>query len=291
MEGRHHALPQRDRGAAAQATTAEVMERLAALEPSRLGRVMAAVVARLHGLASELHATPAEMRALVAFLTEVGHHADARRQEWVLLADVLGLSALIETQSAIRPPGATPNTMPGPFYRPDAPDLPAGATICRDGKGVPLEVRGRVLSLVGGPVADALVEVWQANGEGKYENQDPDLQPEFNLRGRFRTDAQGRFRFSSVMPKGYRLPGDGPVGQLMARLGLTLERPAHIHFRVTARGHETLTTHIFDRADPAIARDAIFGVKPELLADFGPAGGAGPRSLDLDLTLCALVQG
>ena len=95
-----------------------------------------------------------------------------------------------------------------------------------------------------------------------------------------------------IRDRGYALPSDGPVGRLIARLGLCLERPAHIHFRVSAEGHERLTTHIFDRADPAIGRDAIFGVKPELLADFRPAvGAADGRLLDLKLVLCPLRQG
>jgi len=116
-----------------------------------------------------------------------------------------------------------------------------------------------------------------------------DRQPEFNLRGRFRADPQGRFHFLTVKPKGYALPSDGPVGQLMSTLGLGLERPAHIHFRVSAEGFETLTTHIFDKLDPAIGRDAIFGVKPELLAEFRalPLNGKKRKhALELDLVLC-----
>lgn len=270
---------------------ADLAARLAAANGSRLNRTVAALAARLHGLAAEIGLAPAELRSLLSFLTEVGHHADARRQEWVLLADVLGLSSLVDTLHAPRPEGATPNTIAGPFYRTDAPDLPQGASLSRDGKGVPLTVSGRVAALDGGAIPGALVEVWHANADGKYENQEPDLQPEHNLRGRFRSDAQGRFGFRSIMPKGYALPGDGPVGRLMAALGLGLDRPAHLHFRVSAAGHERLTTHIFDRADPAIARDAIFGVKPGLLADFGPEGAAGGRALNLTLVLVPLRPG
>jgi protocatechuate 3,4-dioxygenase beta subunit len=130
--------------------------------------------------------------------------------------------------------------------------------------------------------------------DGLYENQEPDWQPEFNLRGRFRADAQGRFHFQTVKPKGYTLPSDGPVGQLVSALGLGLERPAHIHFRVSADGFETLTTHVFDRSDAAIDRDAIFGVKPELLADFRalpPQGGKRRHALDLSLVLCPRRHG
>jgi protocatechuate 3,4-dioxygenase beta subunit len=292
MDGRQDALRQGENPPGEHAITADFAARLAGLAPTRLGETVGALVTALQRLAAERGLSPAELRAAVSFLTEVGHHADARRQEWVLLADVLGLSSLVEDLAHPRPAGATPNTVAGPFYRADAPDLPPGASISRDGKGVPLAVRGRVTGLSGGALSGALVEVWQANGEGKYENQEPDRQPENNLRGRFRTDGLGRFWFRSVMPKGYALPADGPVGRLMAALGLSADRPAHVHFRVSAEGHERLTTHIFDRADPAIGRDAIFGVKPELLAEFPPAeGGAEGRTLDLTFVLCPRRQG
>ncbi|HLQ19309.1 MAG TPA: hydroxyquinol 1,2-dioxygenase, partial [Tabrizicola sp.] len=116
--------------------------------------------------------------------------------------------------------------------------------------------------------AEAEVEVWHANAEGRYENQDPDNQPEHNLRGRFTCDAQGRFHFRSIRPAGYALPDDGPVGQLARRIGLSLDRPAHIHFAVTAPGYRRLVTSIFDGSDPAIGRDALFAVKPGLIGDF-----------------------
>jgi hydroxyquinol 1,2-dioxygenase len=268
----------------------EFAARLDQAPPSRLGEAVGRLVGALQALTAELRITPEEMRIALGFLAEIGHYADARRQEWVLLADALGLSSLVDDMAHLRPAGATPNTLAGPFYRADAPDLPLGADLSRDGIGAPLWVRGRVVGLTGAGLGGALVEIWQANGEGKYENQEPDRQPEHNLRGRFRTDAQGRFGFRSVMPKGYALPADGPAGRLLTALGLSLERPAHLHFRVTAEGHERLTTHVFDRADPAIGRDAIFAVKPELLAAFSPAQ-AGARALELKLVLCPLRQG
>jgi hydroxyquinol 1,2-dioxygenase len=270
----------------------EFAERLAQSHPSRLNETLGALVLNLHRLVEELRLTPTELRAGIEFLTEVGHAADPRRQEWVLLADAMGLTALLEDLNRPRPAGATPGTVAGPFYRNDAPDMPLGANISRDGKGEPLSVRGQVTSLNGSPLSGAVIEVWHANAEGKYENQEPDHQPEHNLRGKFRTDNLGRFAFLSVMPHGYALPSDGPVGRLMHRLGMCLERPAHLHFRVSAKGHETLITHIFDKADAAVGRDAIFGVKPELLADFRAADSLAPgRMLDVNLVLCPQWQG
>jgi hydroxyquinol 1,2-dioxygenase len=202
------------------------------------------------------------LRAVIEFLTDVGHSADTRRQEWVLLADVIGVSTLVEDMHVCRPQGATPNTLAGPFYRADVPEVANGANLSRDGIGAPLDLQGRIVALDGAPVPAAMVEVWHANALGRYENQDPDL------RGRLRSDATGRFALTTIQPAGYALPEDGPVGRLLNGLGLRLERPAHIHFRVTAPGYDPLTTHVFDRDDPAITRDALFGVKPELLADF-----------------------
>jgi hydroxyquinol 1,2-dioxygenase len=240
-------------------------------------------IAHLHALVAETGATAADLQAVIGFLTDVGHATDAQRQEWVLLADVIGVSTLIEDQSHIRPPGATPNTVAGPFYRADVPDMADGADICRDGKGQPMAVALILRDLAGRAVQGAAVEVWQANGDGLYENQTPDLIPEHNLRGRFRSGADGAVRFRSVRPGGYILPSDGPVGRLMAMLGCAMTRPAHMHVRVTAPGYQTLTTHLFDAADPAVGQDALFGVKPGLLARI--AGDAAGWRLDHVLVL------
>ncbi len=121
--------------------------------------------------------------------------------------------------------------------------------------------------LDGRPVAGATVETWQASADGFYENQRPDEQPEFNLRGIFTTAEDGSFAYSSVKPSGYEIPRDGPVGRLIQALGISARRPAHLHFHVTAPGFETLTTQIFDRLDAALHADPLFGVKTELLAD------------------------
>lgn len=272
----------------------DLQRRLAMAAPSRLADSVALIAHQLHLLVAELHPTASEFRQALGFLTEVGHQTDHRRQEWVLLADVLGVSALVEEMNAHRPQGATPNTVTGPFYRADAPELPLGSDLSRDGKGERLRVSGQVTDVEGRGLPGAVIEVWHANAAGIYENQQPDCQPEFNLRGRLRADRKGRFDFLTVKPGGYALPSDGPVGRLMAALGCPLERPAHVHFRVTAPGHQTLTTHIFDRADPAIGRDAIFGVRPELLADFRAirtGTGAREHLLDVKLALCPLGPG
>ena len=241
----------------------------------RLAQRLSRVVAWVARLVEDEGIGRDDLRALIGFLTEVGHASDDRRQEWVLLADTLGITSLVEAQVAQRPPGATPNTIAGPFYRADAPVKCDGESMSIDGKGVPLALTLEVTDLDGEPVADARIEVWQANADGLYENQAPDLQPEGNLRGIYRAGADGRANVRTVRPKGYAIPHDGPVGALLARLGLSPHRPAHLHFRVSAPGFQTLTTHLFDGDDPALGTDPLFAVEPALVTRFArcPDGG------------------
>ena len=276
-------------GGDAMASMEALEARLAAVGQSRLVEAMGILAQHLHQILNTLRPTPAELRAFINFMTETGHHADARRQEWVLLADALGISSAVHDLNRPHRTGATPDTVCGPFYRPDTPEIALGQSICRDGRGEPMRVSGTARSLSGAGIGGALVEVWQANAEGLYENQEPDRQPEHNLRGRIRADQEGRFHFLSIKPAGYSLPVDGPVGRLLTVVGLPLERPAHINLRVSAEGFETLTTHVFDKADPAIGHDAIFGVRPELLAEFRAettGDGHGGHALDINLVLC-----
>lgn len=280
--------------ATAQSATAMLENLASRVTLNRDDRIVCALLASIghvHDIIQDLHPTPEEWGHVIGFLTEVGHSTEMRRQEWVLLSDVIGASALVQDLHSVRPKGATPNTLAGPFYRADVPAMADGATISRDGIGEPLRVAGQITGLDGQSVGGAVIEVWQANSQGVYENQQPDLQPEFNLRGRFTANEAGAFHFTTVCPRGYALPGDGPVGRLMARIGVTLQRPAHLHFRVTAPGFQTLTTHIYDRDDPQIGSDALFCVKPELLGDFRPRPDSkSPRTLDVRLCLAKTGQ-
>lgn len=260
----------------------ELRRRLAAGPSDRLAEAVGQIIDHAFQVLATLRPSPEELDAFVQFLTDVGYATDSRRQEWVLLTDIFGLADGILENGRRDAPGVTPSTLPGPFYRGDAPQLPLGANLCRNGAGNPLLVQGQVVGPDKDPLAGAEIEVWHANDTGRYENQDPDNQPEHNLRGRFIADAAGRFQFSTIRPGGYSLPDDGPVGRLARRLGLSLDRPAHIHFAVSARGHRRLVTAIFDGADPAIARDALFAVKPDLIGDFG-AGAAGILNVALIL--------
>ena len=167
-----------------------------------------------------------------------------------------------------KPSGASESTVLGPFHIADAPELPMGANICLDQKGEDMFIHGRILDTEGRPIAGAVLDVWQANDEGFYDVQQKGIQPDFNLRGVFRTGADGRYWFRAVKPKFYPIPDDGTVGKLLHALGRHPYRPAHLHYILKADGFETLTTHIFDPDDPYINSDAVFGVKESLLAEF-----------------------
>ncbi len=259
-------------------------ERFSVYPDSNLPQLIAAAVTHVHDLIKQFRPTQDEWRKVIAFLTEIGHTSDERRQEWVLLSDLIGASALVEEINTRRPKSATPNTIRGPFFRNDAPERASGSSISLDGIGEPLAVSVRVEDLDGLPISGAEVVTWQANAEGIYENQQPDLQPEHNLRGLFRTDAKGHFDYRSVVPSGYGVPDDGPVGRLLAEAGYPLRRPAHLHFVIRAKGFETITTHIYDAGDPHLSEDALFGVRPELVTCFEPADVEGKRGKAINLT-------
>ncbi len=247
--------------------TDTLLRQLESTPDKRLKQIMTSLVTHLHAFVREVGLTEPEWFQGIQFLTETGRMCDDKRQEFILLSDTLGVSILVDAITHAAAPGATEPTLLGPFYRVDAPDLPLGASIAGDTPGVPTFVSGRVAGLDARPIAGGLLDVWQGAPNGLYENQDPS-QPDFNLRGRFRTDAEGRYAFRTVKPVSYPIPVDGPVGQLLRTLGRQEYRPAHVHFIVSARGYETLTTHIFDAGDPYLEVDPVFGMKKSLVTQF-----------------------
>jgi len=252
-----------------EANSAEVVTgRNANAADPRLKQVMAAIIRHLHAAVKEIEPTEEEWLKAIMFLTETGHKSDDWRQEFILLSDVLGVSMLVDAINNRKPSGASESTVLGPFHLKGAPELPMGANICLDGKGEPMLVAGRILDTAGLPIDNARIDVWQANDEGFYDVQQKGIQPDFNLRGVFTTGPEGRYWFQGVKPKFYPIPADGPVGALLGALGRHPYRPAHLHYIISAPGHQPLTTHIFDPDDPYINSDAVFGVKQSLLARF-----------------------
>jgi hydroxyquinol 1,2-dioxygenase len=234
----------------------------------RFRGIMTILVRHLHAAVREAAITPEEWLAAIRFLTQTGQICSDWRQEFILLSDALGVSMLVDAINHARPQGATENTVLGPFYVSGAPRLQHGANISLDGKGEPVLMRGRVTDTQGRPIAGATLDVWQANEDGFYDVQQRGVQPEWNLRGLFETDTEGRYWFRSAKPRYYPIPDDGPVGKLLKALGRHPNRAAHLHFIVDAPGYDRVVTHIFAPDCPYLTEDAVFGVKRSLIAEF-----------------------
>jgi len=252
--------------------TGEVIRRLAATPDERLRTVMQALVRHLHAFVTEVRLTDAEWAAGIRFLTEVGQLSDQSRQEFVLLSDTLDVSTLVDlVNHGGEDEQLTETTILGPFYVPDSPWRDLGASMVEyDDGGEPAVLRGTVRSLSGQPIAGATLDVWQNAATGYYAVQQPDVQPATNLRGRYRSDADGRFHIRTVRPVPYPIPDDGPVGKLVAATGRHPWRAAHIHAIVSANGYLPVVTHVFDSQSDYLDSDAVFGVKQSLIRDFVP---------------------
>jgi hydroxyquinol 1,2-dioxygenase len=233
----------------------------------RFKEIADSLVRHLHAFASEVRLTEQEWFAGIDFLTRTGHITDDKRQEFILLSDVLGLSMLVVGINNRRPPEATESTVFGPFFVEGSPEFSNGDDIAGDAPGEPCFMEGRVVTLEGEPVAGALVEVWQADEDGFYDVQYADLD-RARGRGHLRTGEDGRFWFWSVKPEAYPIPADGPVGDLLAAGGRGPMRPAHVHFKIDAEGFQTLITHVFVEGDEHLDSDAVFGVRSHLIGPF-----------------------
>lgn len=248
--------------------TDAVVARLKDTENPRFRQVMTSLVKHLHAFAREVGLTEEEWFEGIKFLTATGKMCDDKRQEFILLSDVLGLSMMVVALNHKTPPGATEATVLGPFFAHGAPEFESGADL-RQGatmKGEDTYVTGRVLSTDGKPVPNAALDIWQAKADGIYDVQDPNA--EFELRGRVKANAKGEFAFKSYKPKFYSVPDDGPVGELLRATGNHKMRPAHMHAIVSAPGYQQVITHVFVDGDPYLDSDAVFAVKDSLIGKY-----------------------
>jgi protocatechuate 3,4-dioxygenase beta subunit len=246
---------------------AAVIDSFADTPDPRLRELLSCLVRHLHAFVRETEPSLPEWEYAIDFLTKTGQKCDDERQEFILLSDVLGISMLVETINNRKSGAATESTVLGPFHVVKSPVRELGDTIDLVGTGQPLLVRGRVLDASGAPVPGAQLDVWQANEQGFYDVQQPDVQPRTNGRGLFTADADGVYWFRTVVPSYYPIPTDGPVGKLLTATRRHPYRPAHIHFIVTAPGYRTLTTHLFVAGSEYIESDAVFAVKRSLISE------------------------
>ena len=233
----------------------------------RLKEIMTSLVRHLHAFLCEARPSEEEFEAGLRVLNSIGQATDDSHNEAVLYADVLGASTLIDLINNDGMQGETMSALLGPFYRGEAPVYENGDSIAHpDTPGVPLTLRGCVRSVEGDPIAGAALDVWQASPDGLYESQDPG-QVDYNLRGRFTTDEEGRYLFRSVKPAGYPVPMDTPTGDLLRAQNRTPMRPAHVHFIVSAPGCKSLITQIFSDTDEAMLNDVVFGAKRQIAGE------------------------
>jgi hydroxyquinol 1,2-dioxygenase len=259
--------------------TDAVIEQMSDTSDPRLKQIMEILVKHLHAFAREADLTPGEWIQGIGFLTAVGQKCSEFRQEFILLSDTLGFSALVNSLHDKRgtdTDGATKSSLLGPFYRKDSPVMEAGATIAtRPTQGMETCVYGKVTDTKGHPIAHASVEVWQPDEHGDYDLQKMDPS-EMDLRGRFHTDAQGRYCLRTICPVGYKIPLDGPVGDMIRAQGRHGWRPSHIHFLISAPGYREAVTALYIDGDAHIDSDTVFGTSDSLVVSVNKSDAASP---------------
>ena len=269
--------------------TQAVLARFSGTPDERLKELLTALVQHLHAFAREVKLTEKEWMQGIEFLTATGQMCDEKRQEFILLSDTLGLSMLMVAMNNDKPAGCTEPTVFGPFFMEDAPQYQLGDDVSNGATGEPCMVKGTIKGLDGKPVANALINVWQADADGNYDVQYAELaHPQ--ARGILHSDAEGRFHFKTILAEAYPIPTDGPVGAMLKATNNHPWRPAHLHFMIEAPGYERLITHVFRDHDQYLDSDVVFGVRSTLIADWIKHAD-GTYSLDYDFVLNPKSEG
>ncbi|KOS21969.1 Catechol 1 [Escovopsis weberi] len=259
-----------------QAFTQGVIDSMGPGTNPRLRFVMASFIQHIHDFAREVDLTMDEWLMGVELINQAGRMSDGKRNEGQTVCDVIGLESLVDditfrlaAKGAARAP--TESSILGPFWRADTPVRENGTTISFDTPedGEIVYMHGRVTGADGAPLPNATVDIWEASTNGLYEQQDPN-QVDCNLRGKFITDAEGRYSMYCLRPTAYGIPHDGPSWELLRLMDRHEMRPAHIHLMVSAPGHRTLITQIYDKDSKYLDSDATFAVKNSLVVKFQP---------------------
>lgn len=269
--------------------TQHVIDTIGPKTSPRNREVLSALIRHLHDFAREIELTVDEWMLGVHFVNSIGQISDNIRNEGQRISDVLGLESLVDeiAHKLVSENGADPtsSSILGPFWSPNAPFRELGGSIIQDPapNGHPTLMHGKVTDLVTGKgIPNAVFDIWQASSNGKYDFQDPQNQTDNNLRGKFRTDANGEYHFYCLKPTAYSLPTDGPAGVLLNLLDRHPMRPAHIHLMITAPDYKPVTTQIFPSDDPYLTTDTVFAVKDDLVVEFKPRSGDPKAQLDLE---------
>lgn len=259
--------------------TEAVLDAYQNIADPRLREIMLSLISHLHAFARDVHLTEEEFQQAVGYLVRLGQLTNDTHNEAVLMSGSLGFSTLIcLLNNGNRGQTETTANLLGPFWRMNSPRTENGGSIIRSPTpGAPLFVNCVVRDQQGRPIAGAEVDVWHSSPEGLYEQQD-ETQADMNLRGKFTTDAKGRFGFRSVRPAGYPIPVDGPVGELLRAAGRHNMRPAHLHFLIFKDGFKTLISQVYVKGDPHLDTDVQFGVTRALVGDYVRHDGGAPAT-------------
>jgi len=270
----------------------------------RTKQIVRRLLSDLFRAIEDLNITPDEYWAGVAYVNALGTSSEAG-----LLSPGLGVDRFLDMRmdaadAALGIDNVTPRTIEGPLYVAGAPVANGFARLDNgsDPNGHTLIMQGRVLGADGRPLAGASVEVWHCNTKGFYSHFDPTGEQEpFNMRRTIITDENGHYKFQSIVPKGYGCPPDGPTQALLNQLGRHGNRPAHIHFFVSADGHRKLTTQINIDGDPLLNDDFAYATREGLVPaivertddkSIKDHGLEGPfAQIDFDFHLTAVVEG
>lgn len=267
-----HDTPMNERGTPAeqnareQALVDKVVSSFESAEDPRLKEVMQSLSRHLHAFVREVRLTEAEWDRGIAFLTTAGHITNDKRQEFILLSDVLGISMQVIGVNNEAYKNATEATVFGPFFVADAPEIQLGGDMSFGALGEPCWVEGTVTDTDGNPIAGARIEVWEADEDGFYDVQYTDGR--LAARAHLYSGKDGEYRFWGLTPTPYPIPFDGPVGEMLQAVGRSPLRASHLHFMVSAPGYRTLVTHIFVMGDKIGWKDVVFGVKESLIKEF-----------------------
>jgi hydroxyquinol 1,2-dioxygenase len=259
--------PHGTRNLADEDLTQAVLSTFEQCKSPRFQQVMRSLVSHLHAFVSEVQLSEDEWFKGIDFLTRTGHITDDKRQEFILLSDVLGVSMQVIGLNHKTSAGATASTVFGPFFVEGSPAFANGDDLANGAAGEHCFLYGNVRSTSGEAIPGALIEVWQADENGFYDVQQKESASVYG-RGHLTSDQEGKYFFWSVKPAAYPIPEDGPVGELLEAANRSPMRPAHVHFMIKAPGYKTLTTHVFKEGDPYLDSDAVFGVKSSLITSF-----------------------
>jgi len=259
--------------------TEAVKKSFATEEGSRFKFLLEKLIDHLHDYTRETNLSHDEWMRVLMFLYDCGQISTPERHEFILLSDVLGFSALVDMINTRG--GATEGSNLGPFYLDNAPTMELGADLAGPRQGVSVLCHGIIRDTLGHPIPGAIVDTWQADGSGTYPIQE-EGQDKYDLRGVFTADENGRYYYTTVLPKPYTVPYDGPVGELLRAGSRHAWRAPHLHYMLRAPGMRSIVTEVFFENTDYVDNDAVFGVRRSLIAKVAPykAEAAGDMTLE-----------